>query len=374
MDFNYVALPALLALGGILIGWISSRRLYSLDAKTLSAGRKRTERILLSLVALGCLLVALSSGVNAILLHQARRSPPGTLYTVNGRSMRMYCLGSGSPTIILDSGLGNDGLIWGGLQPVLAQTTRVCSYDRAGYGWSDPGPAPRDANSIADDLHALLGAAHIDGAVVLMGHSISGIYIRAFATRYPQHLAGLIFVDGSTPWQNRNPAFQAAMAHAIPNWYTTLRNRLIFAAGIPRLFGACSPSHFPGFDPAIAKLEGASRCHLAIAAIAGEGANFDLSGTETIHTGPYGDLPVLIFSQDPAKSTGRSAAMGTAWNQMQENLKNLSSRSQRIIAKGSTHYIQMDRADLLEREVPLFIEQLRGAAPRPVNYGGTTTE
>jgi pimeloyl-ACP methyl ester carboxylesterase len=374
MDVNYVALPASLVLGGILVCWTSLRRLSSLSEKTLSSGRKLTERFLLSLVALGSLMVALSSGVNAILLHDARRSPPGTIYQVNGRSMRMYCLGSGAPTIVLDSGLGNDGLIWGGLQPVLAKTTQVCSYDRAGYGWSDPGPAPRDANSIADDLHALLGAAHIDGPLVLMGHSISGIYIRAFATRYPQHLAGLIFVDGSTPWQNRNPAFHAEMAHAIPNGYTTLRNRLIFAMGIPRLFGACAASRFPGFDAAMAKLEGASQCHLALAAIAGEGANFDLSGTETIHTGPYGDLPILIFSQDPAKSTGRAAAMGTAWNQMQENLKNLSTHSRRIIAKGSTHYLQMDRADLLAREVPLFIEQLRGAAPPPVSYGATTTE
>ncbi len=373
MDFNYVVVPALLVLAGVLIAWISLRRIRSLRDRSYSAGRRLTERTILSLVALVSMVVALSSGINAILLHRFRSAPIGTIYQVNGRGMRMYCMGSGSPAIVLDSGLGNDGLIWGGLQPVLAQTTRVCSYDRAGYGWSDPGPAPRDATNIADDLHGLLETAHIEGPLVLMGHSIAGIYILAFRTRYPRDVAGLIFVDGSTPWQNRNPAFRAEMGNLLPNWRTTLRNQLIYSMGIPRLRGACAHT-FPGFGRLASTLEGESQCHLSFTTIAGEGGNFDQSGTETVHSGPYGDLPVLIFSQDPAKSTGRAAELGTAWNQMQEDLKTLSTRSRRIIAKNSSHYIQMDRADLLEKEVPLFIEQLRGAAPPPNDYGSTTTK
>jgi hypothetical protein len=107
-----------------------------------------------------------------------------------------------------------------------------------------------------------------------------------------------------------------------------------------------------------------------------EQASFDRSGEETVHTGPYGALPILIFSQDTAKAAaeGEPQALGNAWNQMQEDLKKLSTRSRRIIAKGSTHYIQLDRAELIERQVPLFVEQIRGTAPQPADYGSTTSE
>jgi hypothetical protein len=95
-----------------------------------------------------------------------------------------------------------------------------------------------------------------------------------------------------------------------------------------------------------------------------------------VHTGPYGGLPILVFSQDTAKGVaeGEPRALGNAWNQMQEDLKKLSTRSRRIIAKGSGHYIQLNRSDLIEREVPRFIEQIRGTAPEPTDYGSTTTE
>jgi hypothetical protein len=87
-------------------------------------------------------------------------------------------------------------------------------------------------------------------------------------------------------------------------------------------------------------------------------------------------LPILIFSQDPAKALadGEPAEVAKVWNQMQEDLKQLSTRSQRMIAKGSGHYIQLNRAELIERQVPVFIEQIRGTAPEPTDYGSTKTE
>ena len=108
--------------------------------------------------------------------------------------------------------------------------------------------------------------------------------------------------------------------------------------------------------------------------------SFDKSGRETVHSGPYGALPVLIFSHDPSKSLPKQnppksmVDVEEAWNRMQESLKNLSTRSRRIIAKDSTHYIQIDRTDLLKREVPIFIQQIRGNVPEPANYGSTVTE
>jgi pimeloyl-ACP methyl ester carboxylesterase len=375
MDFPYVVVPALIVLIGILIAWLSMRRVLSLRGKSYPRWRTITERIVLSLVALTAVAVAGSSGWNAIALYRLRNPPPGETYLVNGHQMRIHCTGSGSPTIVLDAGLGNDGLIWGGVQPVLAKTTRVCSYDRAGFGWSDALPPTRDADHIAAELHELLATAKINGPIVLMGHSIAGIYIRDYATRYPANLSGLIFVDGSTPLQNRNPAFKAQDTKGPPRWFEMLLNRAAFAVGIPRLIGGCSRS-FPGFDARAARLLGEDRCHEPFAAIAGEMESFDRSGEETVHSGPYDALPILIFSQDPAKalSDGEPADVSRAWNQMQENLKKLSTRSRRIIAKGSGHYIQLNRAELIEREVPLFIEQIRGTAPEPTDYGSTKME
>jgi pimeloyl-ACP methyl ester carboxylesterase len=375
VDFNYVVAPTLIVLASIVVGWLATRCILSLPGKSYPAWRKLTERIVLSLVALVAVMLATSSGFNAIALHHFRSKPPGQMYQVNGHQMRIACTGSGSPTIVLDAGLGNDGLIWGGVQPALAKTTRVCSYDRAGFGWSDALPPPRDADHIADELHGLLAVAKIGGPIVLMGHSISGIYIRDYATRYPAEVAGLIFVDGSTPLQDRNPVFKAAFAKKPLDWIQTLQRRALLSLGIPRLSGACSQG-FPGFDASAARLQAEDLCHLQWGAIDAEMESFDRSGMETIHTGPYGALPILIFSQDTAKAAAGDEPpdVAKAWNQMQENLKKLSTRSRRIIAKGSTHYIQLDRSELIEREVPLFIEQIRGTVPQPENYGSTTTE
>jgi hypothetical protein len=97
-----------------------------------------------------------------------------------------------------------------------------------------------------------------------------------------------------------------------------------------------------------------------------------------VHTGPYGALPILIFSHDPVKAQSTANSIqkmaDDAWSQMQEDLKKLSTRSRRIIARGSSHYIQIDRADLIEKEVPLFIQQIRGTASQPTAYGSTITE
>lgn len=383
MDFNYIVVPALILLLGVLIVWLSIRRILSLSSKNYRKWRKITERVVLSAISIVMAAIAAMAAFNAIVLYSFRikNPPPGAIYFVNGHKMHINCTGFGSPTIILDTGLGDDALIWGGIQPVLSRTTRVCAYDRAGYGWSEELPPPRDADHVADELHGLLRAAKIDGPIVLMGPSIGGVYIRDYASRYPEGVAGLIFVDSATPFQDRPqaPALKAAQAKQPPVWVEALLMKATFSAGIPRLLGQCSRT-LSGFDAHASKLEAEDGCHLQVGAVAAELDSFDRSSEETIHTGPYGDLPVLIFSHDPAKTPfvknppTLAADMETYWTQMQENLKRLSSRSKRIIAKGSGHAIQIDRADLIEREVPLFIEQIRGTAHAESDYGTTVTK
>ncbi|HTV84332.1 MAG TPA: alpha/beta hydrolase [Dyella sp.] len=301
--------------------------------------------------------------------------PPGRMYEVDGHAMHMYCTGTGSPTLVLDAGLGDDWTVWSKVQPELSKTTRVCSFDRSGLGSSDLLPGAHDANTLADQLHALVGRAGIQKPFVLVGHSIAGLYARAYASRYPDDLAGMILIDSSTPDQLARMPKEVREA-AIPNFFLqswTVR------LGIARALGQCSE-----VDPAMEAVKGwvlANMCNPSITdAGIEEYKGVDLSNAETRHTGPFGHLPILIFSEDPAKPPtdwGLSPAVmkqwAALWNQMQEELKRLSTDSRRIIAKGSGHYIQVERADLIDREVPLFIDQIRSGNPSP-DKGTTKTE
>jgi pimeloyl-ACP methyl ester carboxylesterase len=378
MDFDYVVVPVLILFIAVVVIWLSVRRVLSISAKVSRRWRRVAERIALSLTVLLAGAVAVSASFNAFarLWFRAHNPPPGETLTVDGRKMHIDCTGSGSPTIILDAGLGNDAAIWVKVQPVLAKSTRVCSYDRAGYGLSEARPAPRDADHIAAELHGLLLEAKVTGPVVLMGHSIAGMYIRDYATRYPEDVAGLVFVDSSTPMQQDNPAIKPMMGKGPPPWAIVVA-KPAFIVGVPRLLGKCSHAT-PGLDAHDLRLQGEEFCGMDVQAPLGESGNFERSGLETVHTGPYGALPILIFSHDPVKAQSTANSTETmaddAWSQMQEELKKLSTRSRRIIARGSSHNIQIDRADLIEKEVPLFIQQIRGTAPQPTDYGSTITE
>jgi len=378
MDFDYVVVPAVLLLIGVLVIWLSVRRIASLPAKVSRKWLRIAERTVLLFVVLLAAVVAGSASFNAIarLWFRARHPAPGEIYIVDGYKMHIDCIGSGSPAIVLDAGLGNDAVTWAPVQPMLARATRVCAYDRAGFGLSQARPAPRDADHIADELHGLLLQAKVTGPIVLMGHSIAGIYIRDYATRYPEEVAGLVFVDGSTPMQQDNPAFKAMMGSG-PSPVVIAAAKTAMIVGVPRLMGRCSHGR-PGLDAHDAQLQAEDFCEMHVKASLGESGNLERSGLETVHTGPYEALPILIFSHDPNKDLAtENATQKTAepvWNQMQEDLKKLSTRSRRIIAKNSSHYIQIDRRDLIEKEVPLFIQQIRGAAPQPTNYGSTVSE
>ncbi|MGC1784819.1 MAG: alpha/beta hydrolase [Acidobacteriaceae bacterium] len=376
---NYVALAIVFAIALVVCAF-TLRRWRTLRNERYGKWRRIGERVVLTGVSVFVLAVFASTAFNAIATeyYWAKHPVPGRIYVVDGHKMHLYCTGAGSPTIILDAGLGNDWTIWGKVQPELSKTTRVCSYDRAGFGWSDATAGPQDANHIADQLHGLLEQAGITGPIVLMGHSISGIYIRTYTSRYPRNVAGLVFVDGSTPLQEDHfPAdLQAYMNKT--EALAFFAGRVMIPLGALRDTRQCSETQ-PGFPPAAGKMLAEDTCNLSISAAKEEMDNFRKSGEETVHTGPYGDLPILIFSQDPNRPATQispqfAKELAVIWNEMQEDLKHLSTRSRRIIARGSSHYVQVDRADLINREVPIFIQQIRGAAPQPTDYGTTKTE
>jgi pimeloyl-ACP methyl ester carboxylesterase len=282
--------------------------------------------------------------------------------------MHLNCTGAGSPTIVLDAGLGWDSLEWGEIQPALAKSTRVCSYDRPGFGLSEAQAGPRDAVHIAGELHALLGAAGVSGPIVLMGHSIAGMYIREYASQYPEQVAGLVFVDSSTPLQNRDARLNTGQGTGMPLWESILQMRAAAIVGYPRLKGDCARPDAGAevkLERTAATMLGEDLCHVHYKAVQAEYDSFEASGQETLHTGPFGDMPILVISQDTTKAfsspspTAREREFASAWDGMQENLKNLSTHGRRVVAQGSGHNITMERPDVIERQVPQFIEEIR---------------
>src|SRR6476619_5964306 len=159
--------------------------------------------------------------------------PPGQLVDVGGYRLHINCTGTGSPTVVIESGWGDMSAAWGWVQPEVAKTTRVCTYDRAGMGWSEASPEPRVAREYAKELHTLLANAHETGPYVLVGHSMGGFTVLVYAHDYPADVSGLVLVDSQDL-----PASDGAAPVPAPkpseNSVTTLLARI----GLMRLLAA----------------------------------------------------------------------------------------------------------------------------------------
>src|ERR671914_941207 len=164
---------------------------------------RRIGRALLWLIVALLALAVVGAIYQAIATERAERAypPPGEMVDVGRYNLHINCVGQGSPTVVLDAASGGFSAQWVRVQREVSGTTRVCAYDRAGMGWSEMGPEPRDAKQISSELHTLLKGAGIEGPYVLVGHSFGGLYMRTYAARYPDEVAGVVLVDSSSPKQ-----------------------------------------------------------------------------------------------------------------------------------------------------------------------------
>ena len=167
----------------------------------MSRWLKRVNRIVLWVAAAIVVVVIGAVGLQSLLSHLSLRNnpPPGRLVELNGRQVHLLCSGEGAPTVILEAGAGS--LAWMSVFSEIAELTRVCTYDRPGYGWSEPASSPRTAETIVQELKMLLQAADIKPPYVLSGHSLGGLLMQLYAARFPNDFEGVVLVDSSHPDQ-----------------------------------------------------------------------------------------------------------------------------------------------------------------------------
>ena len=312
-----------------------------------------TGYLLGALISLLVVLACIGAIYQWVASNRDRRlnPPPGRLVDVGGYRMHIYCIGEGSPTVILDSGLSDSWLSWYKVQPDVGQFTRVCSYDRAGLGWSDPSPKSRTSKVFAEELHTLLENAGVTPPFVLVGHSMGGYNVRMFATLYRPEVVGMVLVDATHPDVfDRLPKLKQATAE----WCRQLRWReyeMFF--GIPRLLGSCGNGS-PELESMLRTIE----CRVANVreTFAECTGIFNESAAQVRATGSLGDMPLVVLTEDPDKNVKEFLA---AFEQGQDELANLSSNSSRVIAKGSGHQIQKERPDLVIDAVHKVVDQSR---------------
>lgn len=202
----------------------------------------------LGLAAMGLLYQTLATKTD-----QRKYPPPGKLVDVGGYRLHLNCAGEGKPTVVIDSGAGNSSLDWVLVQPEVASFTRVCTYDRAGYGWSDPSRKSRTSQQSVDELHALLVKAGIEPPYVLVGHSLGGMNVRLYTSQYPEEVVGMVLVDSG---------HEDARSHLTPEGrkqeakYLRLYNfaRMVAPFGLVRLLGELGlVPEFEGFKKMLMK-------------------------------------------------------------------------------------------------------------------------
>jgi pimeloyl-ACP methyl ester carboxylesterase len=324
----------------------------------MSNGWKWTKRILTGLLILVLALTVLTYAVGGFAKSRLVREnpPPGQMVDVGGYEMHLHCTGEGSPTVILEAGMNDFYVSWVKVQPEIAKTTRVCSYDRAGLGWSEASPYPRTSEVMVDELHTLLKNAEVESSYILVGHSFGGINVRQFAKKYSDEVAGIVLVDSAHEEQGGRLPFLKETADQFVGQFRILST--ISSFGLIALS--------PGTVPNRGLPDEAYKQYQAVLATTNY---FDSASAETAsfygneHDAPVSldNLPLVVLSHGlPDLSMNLTESQQSQFEQewaiMQNELLGLSSNSEQVIAEKSAHYIQLDQPELVIESILEFAQ------------------
>jgi len=324
-------------------------------------------RIFLTVLLLACRTSTIAAPGDTLYTHAGRIVSAG-----NGAGLNIYCLGHGSPAVVFDSGFEDWAPAWAVVQPRIAQFTRACSYDRAGAGFSTPGPLPRTSVRIADELHTALRNAGVRPPYILVGSAFGSYNVRAFADRYTSGVAGLVLVDGDAT-DVEPKTLQNADHRVGPRVLPLLREcRDAIAAGKPLPMLPPRPGRPPRtcaqqFYRGLPETEWSPELNAALMRIAQTKVamyDADISEMEQMqwdedylarHARPLGSRPVRVLTSGnhgighlpvpAALRTPGHAADERGYNEAQARWLALSSNSKQIVVPNSSEYIQFDQPD-----------------------------
>lgn len=284
---------------------------------------------------------------------------PGRLVDVGaGRRIQIDCRGSGSPTVVLESGLdANGSLSWALVHDSIANTTRVCAYSRAGIMWSDPSTRPFSSEGVARDLRAALGSAGETGPFVLVAHSLGGPYAMMFTKLFPADVVGLVLVDASHPDQFER--FRDAIGKSLqPTTQSVAIGDALAWTGLVRLLRIeANPTSWP----AGLRREASAFFPSSLHALRRETGGIPTTLASVSAARSLADRPLVVLSAglgpspDAIHQMGITAEQGARVSQVSRTLREdeaaWSSRGRHVVVSDAGHYIQFDRPDAVIRAV-----------------------
>ena len=326
---------------------------------------KRAALAIISIIAITAVTGATFESVTR--RNMLRRYPaPGRMVDVGGRRIQIDCRGAGSPTVVLESGLGNLGsLSWVAAHDSIARTSRVCAYSRAGIMWSDPSNAPFDPLLAAHDLHAALAGAGEHAPWVLVGHSIGGPYITVFTAEYPAEVAGLVYVDPTHPDQfaQYNAIVGRRMQPDVS--IVAVGNAVAWSGLLRALPGETPPASWPR---TLAEAPPAF-LPLSVRGMLAEMRAVDRTLAEAGKHRQLGQRPVVVLTAMAPASPSELAANGitsaeyarlrAASKALHMSQSSWSSKGRHELVPDATHYIQLDRPDVVIRAVREVVTAVR---------------
>ena len=311
-------------------------------AKRISAG------ILILIIVIPTLTFLIGAFTKSILVREY--PPPGRMVNVDEFMMHIHCTGEGSPTVILSAGLDDFSIFWSQVQSEIAKSMRVCSYDRAGLGWSEPSPYPRTSEMMVTELHALLVKAKVDPPYVLVGHSFGGALVRLYAHHYPDEVDGMILVDAAPDdLFTRVPSWKGAIAGKL-ELYRTLAPLSSF--GLLALTPESIPNRgMPEDMLAQYRAIAVSTNYFKTGIAENEAFESNLAAMRDINMSLL-DKPLFVISRGywdpiPNFSEIENTFAWQMWQEMQVEFLSLSSNSSHVIAGESEHNIHLQQPELV---------------------------
>ncbi|MDE0107977.1 MAG: alpha/beta hydrolase [Bryobacterales bacterium] len=296
--------------------------------------------------------VVATTGYQALSSHISLRNnpPPGRLVELDGRNVHLLCAGEGSPTVILEAGLPASSLTWMSVFSEIAELTRVCTYDRPGYGWSQSTDSTRTVETIAQELRMVLQRADISPPYILAGHSFGGLVMQLYAMRFPNDFVGMVLVDSSHPGQ----AHRTLDLREIDT--ISFAMKTLGPIGIVRLLFPVPAGNPESRDISVREQEREllmtnRTLRTAIREMSGLRESLRQVAESAVD---LGSKPLVVLSQGQRRAE--------SWQAMQEDLSRLSTNSEWQVVVGAGHFIQHDQPDVIVEAVRRVLERMETTA------------